>query len=155
MRFDLETIASPDQVRAALTDFTDRRLETWRRTLDPKRYELRELGDTWAVAKEASPGSPFWVVLRYDWSEPDVVRWSVVDSSYGGGGDGAATITPATSRGSHLDVHWSNDGPRQRALLWLLHHLPLDRLVARMWRQALDRYADTGGRHLGGLDPGD
>jgi hypothetical protein len=30
-------------------------------------------------------------------------------------------------------------------LLWLLHHLPLDRLVARMWRQALDRYAANGG----------
>src|SRR5687767_12816713 len=109
MRFDLETMASPEQVRAALTDFTDRRLQTWRRTLDPKRYELRALGDTWAVAKEASPGSPFWVVLRYDWSEPDVVRWSVIDSSYGGGGDGAATITPTEAGGSHLDVHWSND----------------------------------------------
>jgi hypothetical protein len=145
MRFELDTIAAPDQVLAALTDFTDRRLQIWRRTLDPKRYELRELGDTWAVAKEASPGSPFWVVARYDWSGPDVVRWSVIDSSYGGGGDGAATITPTKSGGSRLNVHWSNHGPRQRALLWLLQHLPMDRLVARMWRQALDRYAENGG----------
>jgi hypothetical protein len=145
MRFELDTIAAPDQAWAALTDFTDRRLQIWSRTLDPKRYELRELGDTWAVAKEASPGSPFWVVARYDWSDPDVLRWSILDSSYGGGGDGAATITPTTSGDSHLAVHWSNEGPRQRVLLWLLHHLPLDRLVARMWRQALDRYAANGG----------
>jgi hypothetical protein len=144
MRFELETLATPDQVRAALTDFTDRRLQIWSRTLDPKRYEVRELGDTWAVAKEASPGSPFWVVARYDWSDPDVVRWSIVDSSYGGGGDGEAQIRPRPG-GSHLAVFWSNEGERQRALLWVLHHLPLDRLVARMWRRALDQYAADGG----------
>lgn len=74
VRFDLETRASPDQVRRTLTDFTDRRLEIWRRTLDPKTYELRDLGEHWAVARESTPGSPFWVVVRYDWSDPEVVR---------------------------------------------------------------------------------
>ena len=100
MRFELDTIASPDQVLAALTDFTDRRLKIWQRTLDPKRYELRELGDTWAVAKEASPRSPFWVVVRYDWSNPRAVRWTVVESSYGGGGEGSSP-SPADA-GSHV-----------------------------------------------------
>lgn len=143
MRFALDTIASPEQVLATLTDFTDRRLETWRRTLDPKRYELREQGDTWAVARESSPGSPFWVVARYDWAEPGVVRWSVVESSYGGAGEGVVLITPREGGGSHLDVRWDNTGGRtlHRPLLVLLHRGPAGRLIARMWRQALDRYA--------------
>jgi hypothetical protein len=145
MRFALDTVASPEQVRAALTDFSDGRLRIWQRTLDPKRYELRELGNDWAIAREGSPGSPFWVVCRYDWSEPGVVRWTVVESSYGGGGEGVVTITP-NGGGSHLDVRWDNTDPRpgQRPLLFVLHRGPVGRLIARMWRQALDRYAEGG-----------
>src|SRR5215210_294877 len=72
MRFDVTTDASPGQVLQALTDFTERRPGIWHRTLDPQTYELRELGDTWAVARESTAGSPFWVVERYDWSDPSV-----------------------------------------------------------------------------------
>ena len=64
VRFDLKTKASPEQVLLALTDFTDARLQIWNRTLDPKTYELRDSGETWAVARESSPRSPFWVVIR-------------------------------------------------------------------------------------------
>jgi hypothetical protein len=88
MQFDVDTTATPEQVRRALTDFTDRRLQIWSRTLDPKSYEVRDHGETWAVARESSPGSPFWVVARYDWSDPESIRWTVEESSYGGGGQG-------------------------------------------------------------------
>jgi hypothetical protein len=64
VRFDLKTKASPEQVFRALTDFTDARLQNWNRTLDPKTYELRDSGETWAVARESSPRSPLWVVVR-------------------------------------------------------------------------------------------
>ena len=83
MRFDLKTKASPEQVLRALTDFTDARLQIWNRTLDPKTYELRDSGETWAVARESSPRSPFWVVVRYDWSDPESVHWTILESSYG------------------------------------------------------------------------
>lgn len=143
MRFALDTVASPEQVRTALTDFSDRRLRIWQRTLDPKRYQLRDEGDDWAIAREATPGSPFWVVCRYDWSEPGVVRWTVVESSYGGGGEGVVVITPNGDGGSHLDVRWDSSDPRplQRPLLFFLHAGPMNLLIARMWRQALDRFA--------------
>jgi hypothetical protein len=94
MRFDIVTRASPEQVRRALTS----------------------RGPTWALARESTPGSPFWVVARYDWSDPDEVRWSIVESSYG-------------------------DARRQKVMLLMLMRLPVNRVIARMWTSALDRHA--------------
>ncbi|GIF00541.1 SRPBCC family protein [Paractinoplanes rishiriensis] len=142
MRFDLVTKASPEQVLRALTDFTDRRPQIWNRTLDPKTYELREQGDTWAVARESTPGSPFWVVARYDWSEPAVIRWTVLDSSYGGGGEGFARIAPAGNGGSRVHAEWTSTNARsQKVMLSVLHRGPVGRLISRMWASTLDRYA--------------
>ena len=142
MRFRVDTEASPEQVLRALTDFSPRRLQTWRRTLDPARYEVRDQGPTWAVAREASPRSPFWVVARYDWSRPREVRWTVEDSSYGGTGRGCVRIEEHDG-GSRLDVEWDNTGARpvQRPLLFLLHRGATGRVLARLWASALDRYA--------------
>lgn len=133
MRFDIETRASPDQVRRALTDFTDGRLRTWHRTLDPKTYELLDQGEHWALARESTPGSPFWVVARYDWSDPDVVRWTVTDSSYGGGGDGLVRIAPREGGGSSVHAEWGYaNAQRQRLLLSLIQRGPMSVLVSRM-----------------------
>jgi hypothetical protein len=117
MRFDIETNASPEQVRHALTDFTQDRLRIWNRTLDTKTYQVREQGPTWAVARESTPRSPFWVVARYDWSEPTVVRWTVVESSYGGGGQGSVRIAPRHGGGSQLHAEWVNTEPRRQKLM--------------------------------------
>jgi hypothetical protein len=143
MRFEIKTQASPGQVLGALTDFTERRPQIWRRTLDPRTYELREQGDTWAVAKESTAGSPFWVVERYDWSDPSVVRWTDVETSWGGLGSGSVRIVPADG-GSRLVAEWSNGEAtrsRDRVMLWMLHHGPMHRVIARMWRRTLDDYA--------------
>ena len=145
VRFELVTRATPEQVRRALTDFSDRRLATWSQTLDAKTFEVREQGDTWATAFEKSPGSPFWVVLRYDWSDPATVRWTTVESSYGGGGTGQVVVEADPAGGSRLRAEWDNTGarPAQRPLLFLIHHGPMRRVVARLWTRALDRFADT------------
>lgn len=145
VQFEVTTLASPEQVREALTDFTDRRLETWHRTLDPKRYELRDHGEDWAVAREATPGSPFWVVARYDWSDPAVIRLRIVESSYGGAGEGCFRITPTADGGSRLQVEWDNTGARswQRVLMHLVHSGPMGRVVCRLWTSALDEYAQS------------
>lgn len=144
MRFDVDTVASPDQVRRALTDFSEHRLQIWDRTLDPARYALLDQGETWAVAREASPRSPFWVVARYDWSDPAEVRWTVEESSYGGGGQGVVRVDPR-ARGSRLHVAYTSTGarPLHRPLLLLLHRGPMGRVLSRMWASALDRYADA------------
>ena len=144
MRFDVTTDASPGQVLQALTDFTERRPRIWHRTLDPKTYELRELGGTWAVARESTAGSPFWVVERYDWSDPSVVRWADLETSWGGLGSGEVHIVPLDGGGSRIEARWTNGGAtrmRDKVLLWLLHRGPMHRVIARMWRKTLDEYA--------------
>ena len=144
MRFDLKTKASPEQVLRALTDFTDARLQIWSRTLDPKTYGLRDSGETWAVARESSPRSPFWVVVRYDWSDPESVRCTVLESSYGGGGEGLVQIAPGDDGGSRVHAEWGYSGARlmQRPVIFLINH-GMGRLVKRMWASAFDRYAES------------
>ncbi len=142
VRFVLTTKASPEQVLRAMTDFTPRRLEIWHKTLDPEVYEVRELGDTWAVAKERSPRSPFWVVLRYDWSDPRLIRWTEVETNHGDGGAGTMRIEPGDAGGSEVHVQWYTRPvrPRDKIAMFLIHHT-MNRVIARMWCKAFDRYA--------------
>jgi hypothetical protein len=141
MRFDLVTHALPEQVLEAMTDFTDRRLKIWK-TLDPEIYEVKERGDTWAVAREGSPHSPYWVILRYDWSDPRVIRWTELETNHGDPGDGFMRIEPHEAGGSQVHVEWSTHPIRIRDKLaiTLIHHT-MSRAIARMWRKALDRFA--------------
>jgi hypothetical protein len=146
MRFDVTTRASPEQVRQALTDFTDRRLLIWDRTLDPKTYEVRAHGDTWAVARESTAGSPFWVVCRYDWADPTVLRWTVEASSWGGSGTGSVRTVPVDGGGSRVHAEWTyTDASRKRdkIMLSLISRFPLRHVIARAWVKALDRYAQS------------
>jgi hypothetical protein len=142
MRFDLVTRASPEQVLEAMTDFTDRRLTIWSTTLDPKVYEAMETGDKWAVAREGSPHSPYWVIVRYDWSDPHVIRWTELETNHGDPGEGFMRITPSATGGSQLHVEWSTHPVRMRdkVAMTVLHHT-MNRPIARMWRKTLDRFA--------------
>ncbi len=90
VHFRLDTRASPEQVFAALTDMSERRLEVWSKTLDPAEYEVREQGEGWAVVREGSAGVHLWVVLRYEWAAPDRVTWTLVDSDHCDRGTGEA-----------------------------------------------------------------
>lgn len=145
MRFDLVTRAAPEQVLEAMTDFTDRRLDIWR-TLDSKVYEVIDSGEAagepWAVAREGSPRSPYWVVVRYDWSDPRLVRWTELETNHGDPGSGFIRIDPRAEGGSRLHVEWTTHPIRLRdkVLIGLLHHT-MGPVIARMWRSDLDRFA--------------
>jgi hypothetical protein len=143
MNFDFATRASPAQVLEAMTDFTDRRLETWSTTLDPQVYEVRDRGDTWAVAREGSPRSPWWVVVRYDWSDPGLVRWTELETNHGDPGEGLMRIEPGGGGGSRVHVEWSTHPVRVRdkAAMFVLHRT-MNPVIARMWRKTLDRFSD-------------
>ena len=139
-RFHLETTATPDQVFRAFTDFSDRRLAVWSKSLDPRKYEVRERGDTSAVARDGTAGTGTWVLLRYDW-DPGVVRWSLLDSDHCGAGRGEVRISPRNGAGSRVDVlidHSEPRGMRGRAIL-LLQRVLGPVLFPRIWKSALDR----------------
>lgn len=148
MKFTISTKASPDQVRRALTDFTDRRVQIWSQTLDARTYEVRGSGEDWAEARESTAGSPFWVVARYDWSDPDAVRWTITESSYGGSGQGVVRSTPLAAGGSRVTAEWdyTDARPLQKPLLLLIGHGPMRSLIARRWTTALDRFAQDDAR---------
>lgn len=79
--FSVDSSVSPDRVLAAAADCSALRPELWPNILR-KFYEVREVADTYAVVREGSalPGGGVWAVERYDWSEPGVVRGTVVES---------------------------------------------------------------------------
>jgi hypothetical protein len=143
VHFDFDTRATPAQVREALTDTGDRRLEVWSRSLDPAKYEVLEEGEGWAVVREGSAGVPLWVLLRYEWPTPDRVTWTVLDSDHCDRGTGEVRVTPREDGGSHVDVvihHAGGRGLRGRAVL-LAQRLLGPVAFARGWRAALDRMA--------------
>jgi hypothetical protein len=85
----------PERVLAALTDFTADRPRIWP-GLDPRFYQVHQLGQTTA---EVTEGSAFaggvWERARYDWSAPGTVRITVLDSNaFAPGGSWTYQITP-------------------------------------------------------------
>ena len=103
IEFSIRTKASPEAIRAALLDFSERRPELWP-GLPPDQYEVYEVGNTWAEIREGYRG-PIWVRERYDWSAPDSVRFTVVDSGFAKpGGYVVVGIEPAEGGGSTLHI---------------------------------------------------
>ena len=107
--FDLRTAAPPEAIRAALLDFTERRPQLWP-GLPADQYEVYEVGDTWAEIREGYRG-PIWVRERYDWSEPDRVTFTAVDSGFATPGSHVVIdIEPAEGGGSTLHITWVRRG---------------------------------------------
>jgi hypothetical protein len=106
---DVETTVAPQRVRAALLDFTERRPEIWpgiARSL----YEVRSVSETTAEVKEGSkmPGMSVWAVEHYDWSQPDLITWTVRESNFCAPGSYvSAAITPRESGGSTIHIVWN------------------------------------------------
>jgi hypothetical protein len=142
-RYSLDTKATPEQVFGAFTDFSDHRLEVWRTTLDPAKYELRGSGENWAVVREGSAGAGIWVVLRYEWQEPGTIRWTLVDSNHCDGGRGEVLISPRDGGGSRVDVMIDHQRPRgvKGTAILLVQRLVGPVAFPRLWRSALDRLA--------------
>lgn len=149
MRFrcSLTTKATPEQAFTAFTDFGQRRLDVWQKTLDPAKYEVRERGANWAVVREGSAGVRIWVLLRYEWQPPGTIRWTLLDSDHCEAGRGEVTISPGPDGGSRVDAeidHRRPRGLRGRAIL-LTQRLIGPVVFPRMWRAALDRVAAASG----------
>ena len=77
--WQLEVPLSPEQVVAALVDFSLRREAIWKETCDPAVYRVHGVGDTWAEATEGV--SYAWSRERYDWSQPGVVTLTQLEAN--------------------------------------------------------------------------
>lgn len=118
VEFDLETTASPQQVRAALLDFSERRPQLWP-GIEPSLYEVYSVGETSAEVREGSrgPGGNVWARERYEWSQGGV-RWTVQASNFSAPGSYvAAEIRPRAAGGSIVHVTWDRTGTTMRGKL--------------------------------------
>ena len=107
--FEIRSQASPEAVRAALLDFSERRPELWP-GLPAEQYEVYEVGDTWAEIREGYRG-PIWWRERYDRSVPGRIRWTAVDSGFGTSGSYVVwEIEPAAGGGSRHHIIWDRRG---------------------------------------------
>ncbi len=143
-RFALDTKATPEQVLAAFTDFTERRTAIWAGSLDPEKYEVRELGDTSAVVREGSASPSIWSVERYDWSGAGTVKWGAIESNFCKAGSGVElTITPNPDGGSHVEGDWHRDPKGVKGFLLVnLGGTVGRKMIVNGYTKALDRYAE-------------
>jgi hypothetical protein len=109
VELDVETSVSPEDVRAALLDFSDRRPEIWP-GIEPSLYEVYTVGDTFAEVQEGSkmPGTRIWAKERYDWSAGELITWTVQESNFCAPGSYvSAAIAPRGDGGSRIHVIWN------------------------------------------------
>ena len=106
------TTVPPDRFVAALTDFGPGRDEIFRNS----HAKVHDSGDTWAdVTEGASAG---WERLRYDWSQPNVVRLTTTDSNvWGTGSNWVYTLTPRVDGGTDIDLVLERKGRNARGRL--------------------------------------
>lgn len=100
---------SPATVREALLNFSTSRPDVWPGIYAPL-YEVYEVGDTYADIREGSkaPGGAIWAKEHYDWSDPDVVTWTVRESNFCAAGSYvSARITPNGRDGSRIHITWN------------------------------------------------
>src|SRR5438046_10403276 len=82
VEMDVETTLPPERVKEALLDFSDRRPEIWT-GIDPTQYEVYSVSETSAEIREGTKlaGAKVWARERYDWSQPNTIRWTVEESN--------------------------------------------------------------------------
>lgn len=142
--FALDTKASPQQVVTAFTDFTERRPRIWEGSLDPEKYEVREVAETSAVVREGSASPSVWAVERYDWSQPGHITWTAIESNFCQPGSGIElTVTDGTDGGSHVEGEWHRQ-PKGvfGAVIVTMARVVGPRMIPKGWEKALDRFAE-------------
>ncbi|MFL5777674.1 MAG: SRPBCC family protein [Chloroflexota bacterium] len=106
---DVETSVAPERVRAALLDFSDRRPAIWP-GIEPSLYKVFSVDATSAEIQEGTkaPGGSVWAREHYDWSAPDRIRWTVMDSNFCRPGSYVeARISPRAGGGSRVHLVWN------------------------------------------------
>lgn len=140
---EFDTELPPEQVIAALTDFSETRPQKWP-NLDPKKYRVHEVGDTWAIVTEGSRSPNVWARERYDWSRPGKVSWTAEESNFCAPGSGVQlSVSPRAGGGSHVLVDWERSPTSLTGyLIAALMKVGKRRLLASDLQRALDGLAE-------------
>lgn len=139
-----ESTAPADRILEAARDFTARRAELWR-DVYVEHLDVHEVDKTWAEATEGNPWPwPFglvWERLRYDWSGPNSVKGSVVESNlFKQGSTWELRASPRAGGGSRVEINAIRHLKGRGRLLWPLFPLGLVRRdVSAYLRQFLSK----------------
>ncbi len=108
LEMETETSLRPEQVVAALTDFTERRPKMWT-GISPQHYEVYAVTETTADVREGTKQGPLnvWARENYDWSEPNTVVWTVKESNFCTAGSYVkAELRPREGGGTIIKSTW-------------------------------------------------
>jgi len=138
----VETLATPEQVRAALLDFTPARPDVWP-GLAREFYEVYEIGDRTAVIREgSSKPSKVWARERYDWSKPGIIRWTVEESNFCNPGSYVEARIAPSDTGSHVEVEWNRTGStRSGKMMVAFMKVAGPKIIGSYMRKTLDGLA--------------
>lgn len=101
-----QTPVSPERVLESARDFSARRAELWP-DVHVEHLQVHESGEKFAVVTEGNPWpiGYVWERLRYDWSEPERLRGTVIDSNiFKPGSTWEIRATPTDDGGSRVEV---------------------------------------------------
>jgi hypothetical protein len=141
-----ESTASPEAILTAARDFSPRRAGLWR-DVYTEHLTIHDQGATWADVTEGNPWpiGLVWERLRYDWSQPDSVRGTVIKSNlFKPGSTWEIRATPAEDGGSRVEIVAVRNLRGRGWLIWPFFPLGLARRdVAAYLRQFLARVEAT------------
>ena len=147
LHVDIESDVSPELIREALLDFTDRRPDIWPQ-LDRKTYEVHWVEETSAELTEGTPFPKVWSREHYDWSHPTKVSWTAVESNFCTPGSHISMdIIPHGSGGSRVAVTWDRTAANLRGRINLaVIRLGGNRLLRWATKKSLRDLAKAHGR---------
>lgn len=97
------TTVSPERFLGALTTFGPGRGKIWSNSHEDS-VKVNDRGETWADVTEGSTAG-FWERLRYDWSQPNVIRLTTTDSNaWSSQSSWLYTLAPRTDGGTDIDL---------------------------------------------------
>ena len=109
------TTATPEQLVAAFTDFGPGRSKIFENSADDQ-LEVHDQGPNHADVTEGGRGT--WERLHYDWSDPNRIVMTTVDSNVWGGDSGHSyTLTPQSDGTTAVDVVVVREGKNLKGRL--------------------------------------
>lgn len=104
--FDFVTTATPKQVIELMIDFSPNRPHRWPAS-SVKAFEVYHVGETEADIREGQDFPKVWATWHYDWSVPNSVTLTVVESeTQAPGSFMSLTATPGAEGGSAVHGVW-------------------------------------------------